>query len=332
MKQMSEYKDPASMVDNGTSFVKGGFAALGNPSSFHNKFVRKIRKRAHACVLEKVFLPILLKDQNLKFEQVIDRMMFRRPGEKPQAESWHRDESANCKPGDTIYGGWINLDTYPQYFSGCPGTHMEVESNRGFAAIDNPKKMKRKRGESDTEFDERKVRAQKEWVRLQSKKQLIKIPPGHIFIFYERMIHEVVPSPKNEDQHRLFLGWRTTSYNEPLFPDIENRLRSLAIVPIKSGQLPWMYLSNHWMYGRNRANLVEWSKNMKDVCVEDKEMKSGQYKGQTFRVVHRYMRPLTHYGLVTDICPPYTQYEIDILKPQRYDDETESDEELILKF
>ena len=27
------------------------------------------------------------------------------------------------KPGDRIFGGWLNLDTDPQYFSHVPGTH-----------------------------------------------------------------------------------------------------------------------------------------------------------------------------------------------------------------
>ena len=316
-----EYNAPKNMVDNGIPFVKGGFAALGNPSSFHNTFVRKIRKIAHSCVLNTVFLDILDENKDLKFEQIIDRMLFRRAGDKPVAESWHRDESSGCKPGDTIYGGWINLDHYSQWFSGCPGTHKEVETNRGFAAIDNPKTMKRKRNESDEEYVKRKAVANTEWNRLQSLKKKIEIPPGHIFIFYERMIHEVVPSPKPQDQHRIFLGWRTTTCNEPLIPDLEKRLRDFAIIPIKSGQTPWMYSSNHWMYTNNREKLVEWSKILKDKCTEFREIKSGQFKGEKYRVVHRFMRSLKEYDLILypQLYPPYTQEEIDILKPQRYD-------------
>ena len=332
LSKFPEYNAPRNMVDNGIPFVKGGFAALGNPSSFHNTFVRKIRRMAHMCVLDNVFLDILDENKDLKFEQVIDRTMFRRVGDKPVAESWHRDESSGCKPGDTIYGGWINLDNYSQYFSGCPGTHKEVETNRGFAAIDNPKKMKRKRNESDADYDKRKAIAVSEWDRLQSLKKKIEIPPGHIFMFYERMVHEVVPSPKMEDQHRVFLGWRTTTFNEPLFPDLERRLRDFDIIPIKSGQIPWMYSSNHWMFGKNRENLVEWSKVLKDQCCELRKMKSGQFKGQKYRVVHKNMSSLKEYGLVTNLCPPYTQEEIDLLKPLRYDNETESEEEQLYLF
>lgn len=326
ISRFSEYKDPAGMVRDGTPFVKGGFAALGNPSSFHNTFVRKIRRIAHATVLDAVFLKELEDTPNLKFEQVIDRSMFRRPGDKPMAESWHRDESANCKPGDNIYGGWINLDSYSQFFSGCPTTHLEVSTNRGFAAIDNPKKMKRKRNETDEAFAARKAIAETEWTRLQGLKRTIEIPAGHIFIFYERMIHEVVPSPRNADQHRVFLGWRTTFHDTPLFPDIEERCKDLAIVKIKSGQMPWMYGSSHWMF--HRAKLVEWSKNLKDVCTENKEMLSGAHEGKKFKVVHRWMDSLTEYGLVTDLCPPYSANELSLLKPNRYSAETETDEEV----
>jgi hypothetical protein len=61
-------------------------------------------------------------------------------------------------------------------------------------------------------------------------------------------------------------------------------------------------------------------------------MKSGQFQGQKYRVVHRFMRSLKEYDLVTNLCPPYTQEEIDLLKPQRYDNETESEEEQLYLF
>ena len=105
-------------------------------------------------------------------------MLFRRPPAKPGAESWHRDESLNAKEGDTIYGGWINLDTEPQYFSGCPKSHLEPDAmrrNQGFARIDK-----------------------KDYPRYNAMKKKITIAPGDIFIFYERMVHEVLPSAKKE--------------------------------------------------------------------------------------------------------------------------------------
>ena len=73
-----------------------------------------------------------IEDEEYLLEQVVDRVMIRRPGDKPVAEMWHRDVAMNAKPTDKIFGGWINLDPHdfePQNFScvlgssvGCPFT------------------------------------------------------------------------------------------------------------------------------------------------------------------------------------------------------------------
>ena len=112
--------------------VLGGFAALGNPSSFHHKFVRKMREMCEAAVLDEDALPL----NGRRLEQCFDRMMRRIPGESTDVESWHRDEALNTLPGDDIFGGWINLDNESQFFSCAPGTHTEDgvhDRNDGFA-------------------------------------------------------------------------------------------------------------------------------------------------------------------------------------------------------
>lgn len=296
LARMPEFKNPGNMVQTGEHFVCGGFAALGNPSSFHNTFVRKIRTIAHECVLMSVFETLLSQDKDLLFEQVIDRMMFRRAPKKPSREAWHRDESPNALEGDTIYGGWINLDETSQYFSGCPGTHLDVgNENTGFAKI--PKEQHQ---------------------RYNQLKKKIEIPPGHIFIFYERMAHEVLPTSRKGDMHRLFLGWRTTYSNKPLFTDLEARLQKRSVMQIKSGQTPPTYPRLYWSNWRDK--LQAWSNNLVDRCTHTKTVtsKSSNFYGESYRVSHRHMASLEYYGLITDLCPPYTRDEINILKPQRY--------------
>lgn len=308
---MPEFKDARNMLTNGTPFVKGGMAALGNPSSFHNSYVRTIRQWAHNAALKQVFLPILQKDKRLKFEQDIDRMLFRRPPAKPGAESWHRDESLNAKEGDTIYGGWINLDTEPQYFSGCPTSHLEPDAarrNQGFAKIDK-----------------------NDYPRYNAMKKKITIAPGDIFIFYERMVHEVLPSAKKKDQCRLFLGWRTTYQSTPLVEDLLQRLEDKAVIPIKSGQIPAMYSKMHWMFNTvskngkpgQRDQLAEWSKNFEPQCTEIKTMQSGADAGKQWRVVHQHMKSLKEYQLLDGFnargssIPVYGSDEIALLFPRR---------------
>ena len=52
-----------------------------------------------------------IEDEEYLLEQVVDRVMIRRPGDKPVAEMWHRDVAMNAKPTDKFFGGWINLDS-----------------------------------------------------------------------------------------------------------------------------------------------------------------------------------------------------------------------------
>lgn len=317
---MPEFKHGKAMLNFGSGqphssfrgkpvpFVGGGFSALGNPSSFHNMFVRNIRQRAHACVLKAVFGEMLQQDPELKFEQVIDRMMFRRAGQSASAESWHRDESKHAKQGDNIFGGWINLDTFDQKFSGVPRSHTEVGLlNRGFATIPKSRHADLKR-----------------------RKQSITIPPGHIFIFYERMVHEVVGKKLRVDQHRLFLGWRTTYQTAPLTPKLEEILDRQAVVPIKSGQIPPMYPALYWTNWRDRI-LMPWSDEfIADSMKEERVLKKN---GQKYVVVQQHVEEgLTELETQESfsaggengetmgpsaLCPAYTPSETRIYYPSR---------------
>jgi hypothetical protein len=213
-----------STFDNDSFFpVEGGFAALGNPSSFHNPFVRKLRMAAHVAVLESGVVPIAADE---KFEQVADRLMVRRSTKNPTAESWHRDESKFAVPGDTVYGGWVNLDLdRTQFFSMVPYSANEVTGqNNGFSTI-----------------------PESQHVSLIKRSVRVAVPPGHILIFNERTIHEVVAKPLSEADKsgktgaelarcRLFFGWRTTKAQEPITPNLTARLEVQEALPIKSGQ------------------------------------------------------------------------------------------------
>tara|TARA_B100000902_G_scaffold389422_1_gene436542 strand:+ start:2206 stop:3399 length:1194 start_codon:yes stop_codon:yes gene_type:complete len=290
-----EFINGRKMMEEGEKFQQGGcaFTHVGQ----HDPFCRDLRSWAHGTVLTEVFGPMLEEDRKLQFEQCFDRTMIRRPSQKPGKESFHRDESPGAGPTDTVYGGWVNLDPFDQYFSGCPGTHKEVAQNRGFAKI-----------------------GKEEMKKYKDKQQLITIPPGHIFIFYERMVHEVLPSKKKEDQHRMFLGWRTTYSNRPLVPNVEPLMSLQAPMPIKSGQQCTQYSTMHWTNWRQR--LSDWSvKNFKPQFLEERTVKSGKEAGKTYTVVQRTMKPLAATGMYESGIFHYTKYqkhEYAIMKPGRY--------------
>jgi len=223
-------------------FVGGGFAALGNPASFHNQFARKLRARIHQHVINMIFKPPLMSHTDLKFEQVIDRMLFRRADQTVSAENWHRDQAKLATVGDDIFGGWINLDLKDdvknysgnQIFSAAPGTHNEVgNQNHGFKTI-----KKKDRG------------------KYNKKRKRIVIPPGHILVFYERLVHEVATNNTEntkKDRFRLFLGWRLTTESTSIIPDLPERLTNRKSLLLKSGQharmTPRTYISNHGAKG-----------------------------------------------------------------------------------
>ena len=252
--------------------VAGGFAALGNPSSFHNPLVRRLREWAHATLVP-LWSAFLAGDASLaghKLEQVIDRMLCRERGQAPSAESWHRDEAELALDTDVVFGGWWNLDTTEQYFSCVPGSHTGVSGHRGFHKL-SP--------------EERKAAA--------AQAHLITIPPGALLVFNELILHQIVGRPAKQRMHRLFLGWRLTESNEPLYPDLLQRLQTQAIMPLKSGQLPPMYPKLYWT--NHRHKLAAFSAGFKDVCASEQTVQSGEAKGQTLRVVHRFMGSLQEY-------------------------------------
>lgn len=126
-------------------YVMGGFSAFGNPASFHNNFVRKVRQWAmYSAVsgLWRDYIPAY--KAGYKLEQCIDRMMLRPKGKAPSAESWHRDEAINSGKNDQVFGGWINLDSAPQFFNCVPRSHT-AQPNRhgGFARIETDEEKQR---------------------------------------------------------------------------------------------------------------------------------------------------------------------------------------------
>ena len=126
-------------------YVVGGFAAAGNPGSFHNPFVRNLRIKSTKAIKEKILLP--MKDDlssrtlefNLQLATMPDRMMRRPPYMTPTPEAWHRDVAdigANVSDDGVILGGWVNTSKHTQKFSTIAGSHLGVRFShleRGFA-------------------------------------------------------------------------------------------------------------------------------------------------------------------------------------------------------
>ena len=119
-------------------YVLGGFAAYGNPSSFHCPLVKELRRATFEKVFEsKIFQKYLEEIRptthwNYRLELLFDRMLHRYPGQKPSAETAHRDVTPNKylkeEDDDLLFGGWLNLTKHEQFFVAKPGSHLGVRN------------------------------------------------------------------------------------------------------------------------------------------------------------------------------------------------------------
>ena len=271
----------------------GGFAAMANPSSFHHPWVRKLREQMTAAVLETDALPL----EGRKLEKTFDRLLYRIPGERPTAESMHRDEALTALDEDVVFGGWVNLEDVNQYFLCAPQTHTEVgKQNKGFAKIDR-----------------------EDYPTYQPQMRRVEIPPGACMIFYERLVHEVVSTPATRTMIRMFLGWRVTDADEPLFgSDTTNGwIVDQAVPKIKSGQDPPVWPSAYSNFSRNFQTLTDWSlRTYVPQCLFTQTVGGlGAAAGTQWIRVKAKMLSLRAYGL-----PMHAVYEPDeakLLYPQR---------------
>jgi len=290
-RESPEFKN-ANPDDPAWKPVLGGFAALGNPSSFHHPTIRKLREMFTATVLESDVLPL----DGKMLEKPFDRLLYRIAGETPSAESMHRDEAATAVDGDVIWGGWANLDDTDQFFSCAPGTHLEVSGkNRGFAKI--------------------KSKEEQSFYRQLFRK--VRIPPGCILVFYERLVHEVLAIKSSSLTLRMMLGWRATMQNQPLFGSevTTDWIANQAVPRIKSGQNPPVWPSAYSNFSRNFPVLTKWSmRTFVDECLYTATVGSGEFRGTQWVRVKSNMLSLKDYGL--PMHPSYDMDEIKLLMPQ----------------
>ena len=305
-----EYKDTSG------DLVLGGFGALGTPSSFHNRFARDARKRAQQVALPifSALVNTLGESAAWKLEQLPDRTLIRREGQTPSAELWHVDAAPAACKGDMIFGGWFNPTDKDSHFSCHLGSHKHTAAGHtGFSVF--PKKVTRG-SKTEEEYQSALHRMDETRRVLNASRSIVVIPPGCLLIFNERLIHEVFAKKVSYDILRVFIGWRLTKSDESLLGNsvLRKLVADMAVMPLKSGQIPPMYAALHWVNWPDK--LLAFSKKMHPRCVGERTVATGKRKGQTLQVVHRHMRSLKEYGW-GDTYPPYTETEIELHLPRK---------------
>lgn len=197
-------------------YVGGGFAALGNPSSFHHPGIVWLRQYIYERVLGR--LQSVLGGR--KSACIIDRCLWRIPGESVTAEAFHRDTSLFTDDDDSIFGGWLSLAGV-QSFRCVPGSHRTREGDlprEGFGVLSAGQKA---------HYRERTV--------------TVDVPPGCVLVFYQNIVHTVSGGKAKEHVRRLFHGVQLTHSNRPVVRGLDKILAEQAVVPLKSGQVPPLY-------------------------------------------------------------------------------------------
>lgn len=190
-----------------------------------------------------------------------------------------------------VYGGWINLDDVPQFFSCVLGSHTSVNHGGGFVKVS---------------------KQQAAHIRANKLCTLVEVPPGAILVFNENLIHEVRSRGLGYTMVRLHTAWRLTPGDASMRPGLREQLDTQGIITVKSGQIPPMYARLHWVNWTDM--LQQWSvASMKPQCLETRTMKSGKRKGQSFTVVHEHMKSLEEYGFQK--YSGYDESELSMYRP-----------------
>lgn len=283
--------------------VKGGFGALGNPSSFHGPVIREIRAQAQAAAvpLFKAYASLLENDE-LRLEQLVDRARVLRVDAKITPEQWHRDETPGKKinkaagrpivlDDDLIFGGWISLDG-PQHFSAIRGSHTTSNGHAGSTGFTPIDPTKGASGEAYTEAKNQALEAGEEWY--------ISVPAGHMLIFQQELVHEVTQGPaRTEESYRQFIGWRLTTSEHSLLTEGDDFFVRQGVPLLKSNQHPAMYPSRAWCISpKSRENLAAWCVETFQPCLlEKRTVGSGEFANTSYDVIPEHMYSLYEVAL-----------------------------------
>ena len=277
--------------------VLGGFGALGNPSSFHHPTIRDLRRLIKREITTPLF-EAYARQQGLddaRLEMLYDRVCVRAEAfGNVTEETWHRDIYDGAKHGlralpstldggkrdDEIFGGWVNLSDQPQRFVGIAGAHRGQRAataqrqGGGFASL-TPEQVREERVE---ERLARQANHKFGSCRCDEKGHII-VPPGHMVLFYQRLLHSVAKgsSPKTPNL-RLFLGNRLTCEHVSLFENLDRVIENNAVPRIPSGQMPPMYSVNHYMFFSKDPKYRDWAARTFDArCLFQRMTKDGTF-------------------------------------------------------
>ena len=198
LQQMPEFIYPMPKL------VDGGFGALANPGSFHTPAVRALRKFIGVgtwALFQRVCLLEHPQDASTwRLEQLLDRVAVRPVGSATSAEDWHRDQAPTRNERVWRMGQFGPPDHRTR--AGC--AVLLVQPRNTSAAPRRCRLFARRE-------EENRVQAA---TRARTR---IEIPPGHMLVFFQNLVHEVHHRVMDYTSLRLFVGFRLTQDTRSLF-------------------------------------------------------------------------------------------------------------------
>jgi len=168
--------------------VLGGVGYNPLASVYYHPNMRALHQKAYEKVIP-VLKQVFSDQPGLFYSMTPDRAMFRVTGQQDSlnpATLWHQDAAPNALDDDYIFGGWISLTDEEQMLRLIPGTANE---NHPLFQILGRQKAN---GEGFAIFDKvDRQRVQAYWSEHHGPKDDIRIPPGHIVVFFEKGVHTV---------------------------------------------------------------------------------------------------------------------------------------------
>jgi len=147
--------------------------------------------------------------------------------------------------------------------------------------------------------------------QYKGKEGLVEIPPGHMLIFFENLVHLVLGGKSKFTQYRQFTAAILKNDQEPYFPNILELLNTQACMPLKSLQLPPTF-PKFWLVN-HVPKLVEFAKGLIPELRREYTPKSGKNKGKTFVIPVQKWPSLQDLGAT---YPDYTEEEKQAHLPQ----------------
>ncbi|KAK3247740.1 hypothetical protein CYMTET_42773 [Cymbomonas tetramitiformis] len=236
-EDLPEFK-PADCTRN-TNWEYGctGFGAVNTASSFHNRFVRALRLRAHVVVAPVLnHYRMLTKHPNAKevrLQQLFGRMSVR--VRSPTSELWHQDNAEKSQYGDGDYrdasrlkplpdvtfGGWIAFNQGKDPITGesMPQAASLYSNSHGYFVPAKVKNQIKNLGFGRLSYSDMTHLIEdrgSEETGNPTIKTLVLTPSGTIFLMHQTIVHEVRSVKPPEAMFRLYLQFRLTSDDKDL--------------------------------------------------------------------------------------------------------------------